>query len=157
MRPRVVPLLPLALVGVLAGCGDDDGTVERKVVTTDAGTVISRTTDPEHGLRLEAQDDSLYVRPTAATPAALRRQLRGKPLGGRCTLRDGRTVGTIALYWRDRPADWGASLEVQRVYRDEDTPFAAAVRSCELRRGRPAGGATDVAAGPVLARASFVE
>jgi hypothetical protein len=145
----------------LAGCGgggadDDPDTAQRRVVTTDAGTIIIRTVTDREALELEVQHSSVYVRPTKDTPEALLGEASGKPLGGRCRTRDGRTVGTIALYWRERSKDWGSSLEVQGVY-DDPKPFAEVVRSCELRRGVPSGGGTDVNAGPVLATGVFVE
>lgn len=157
-------ILVLAATGTLAalaptGCGSggDDADAERRVVTTDAGTTIVRTTSETDGLRVEVQDSSLYVSATAATPPSVLAAMKGRPLGGRCTLEDGREIGTIQVLWRDDPGDWGANLEVQGVYEDH-TPLAEVVRSCAFRRGTPAGpGATDVNAGPVLTTASFVE
>jgi hypothetical protein len=156
---RLRRALVLAGAVALAGCGgggeDDPDTAQRRVVTTDAGTIIVRTVTDRQGLELEVQNSSVYVRPTKDTPQALLDQASGKPLGGRCRTRDGRTVGTVALYWRARSKDWGANLEVQGAYEDP-RPFAEVVRSCELRRGIAVGGGTDVNAGPVLATGLLV-
>lgn len=136
----------------------EEDRVQRRVITTDSGTTIVRTVDDATGLKLEAQSDNLYVEPTDATPATLRSQLRGRPLGARCTTRDGRELKTFPLYWRERSEDWGVALGVLGRWEDEDELFADAVASCELRRGTPAGsGRTDVAAGPVLATGRFTE
>ena len=176
----VVCCVGLAL-GV-AACGDDDlaitvstqggasrtvtlgekdpeqDTAERRVVTTSFGTPIIRTTDEGTGLKLEAQGDNLYLEPTDATSDDLRRELRGKPLGARCTTRDGRTVQTFPLMWRERSEDWGVALKAIDRWEDENTPFAEAVASCEVRRGTPVGGGrTDVAAGSVLLTGRFTE
>lgn len=132
--------------------------IQRRVFTTQAGTTIVRTVDGPTGLKLEAQNDNLYVEPTSATPASLTGQIDGKPLGARCSTRDGRTLDTFPLYWRERSSDWGVALGVVGRWEDEDRLFAEAVASCELRRGTPAGaGRTDVAAGPVLATGTFTE
>ncbi|WP_022929107.1 hypothetical protein [Patulibacter americanus] len=156
LRRALVVAGAIALTGCAGGGADDDpDTAQRRVVTTDAGTIIIRTVTDREGLEVEVQESSVYVRPTKDTPRALLAEASGKPLGGRCRTRDGRTVGTIALYWRERSKDWGASLDVQGVYEDPK-PFAEVVRSCELRRGVAAGGGTDVNAGPVLATGVFV-
>lgn len=132
--------------------------IQRRVFTTEAGTTIVRTVDDATGLKLEAQDDNLYVEPTSAAPASLVGRLQGKPLGARCRTRDGRTLDTFPLFWRARSSDWGVSLAVLDRWEDEDRLFAEAVASCELRQGTPAGsGRTDVAAGPVLATGTFTE
>lgn len=161
-RRRLVPLAAIVALGA-AGCGGSGGggggddEVQRKVVTTDAGTIIVRADAEPVALRVEVQDSSVYVTPTDGTPKDVLTQMRGKPLGGRCTLKDGRTIGTIQLLWRESSGDWGSNLEVQGVY-DEKTPLPEAVRSCELRRGVAAGaGATDVNAGPVLTTATFTD
>lgn len=149
-----------ALAVVTSGCGgsggggsDDDA--QRKVITTDAGTIIVRADAEPVALKVEVQDSSVYVTPTDATPKDVLAEVRGKPLGGRCTLKDGRTIGTIQLLWRQRSGDWGSNLEVQGVY-EETAPLPEAIRSCELRRGVAVGAdATDVNAGPVLSTATF--
>ncbi|CAB4950579.1 unannotated protein [freshwater metagenome] len=132
--------------------------IQRRVFTTEAGTTIVRTVDDATGLKIEAQNDNLYVEPTSATPADLTGRLEGRPLGARCRTRDGRTLDTFPLFWRERSSDWGVSLAVLDRWEDEDRLFAEAVASCELRQGTPAGsGRTDVAAGPVLVTGTFTE
>lgn len=136
----------------------DKDTAERRVVTTSFGTPIIRTVDEGTGLKLEAQGDNLYLEPTDATSDDLRGELRGKPLGARCTTRDGRTIQTFPLMWRERSEDWGVSLNAFDRWENESTPFAEAVASCEVRRGTAVGGGrTDVAAGPVLLTGRFTE
>jgi hypothetical protein len=163
-RPRRALVCGVALAAVLslgaAGCGGsdaDDDSVVRKVVTTDAGTTIVRTITDRDKLKLEAQDSSLYAEEGPDTPRSATAAMEGKPLGARCKLKDGRTIGTIQLLWREDSRTWGSSLEVQGVY-EEKEPVANVLVSCELRRGEPAGpGATDINAGPVTDTASFVD
>jgi len=143
----------LAVIGC-GGGGEDEDTVQRKVITTDAGTVIVRSVTDREALKVEVQSDSVYVAFTDDTPGATREMLRGKPLGGRCKLADGRQIGTIQLLWRDDPGDWGSNLGVQGVYEGDDA-LPQEIRSCELRRGEAAAGGTDINAGPVLATVSF--
>lgn len=136
----------------------DDESVQRRVVTTSLGTPIIRAVDERTGLKVEAQGNNLYVEPTDATSGALRAELRGKPLGAFCTTRDGHTIDTFPLLWRERSQDWGVALAAYRRWQDEEQQFAEAVASCDLRRGTPVGGGrTDVAAGPVLATGRFAE
>jgi hypothetical protein len=175
-------VLALAALGVAACGGDDDlaltvstqggasrtvtlgekdpeqDTAQRRVVTTSFGTPIIRTVDDGTGLKLEAQGDNLYLEPTDATSDELRGELRGKPLGASCTTRDGRTVKTFPLMWRERSEDWGVALKAFDRWENEELEFAEAVASCEVRRGTPVGGGrTDVAAGPALLTGRFTE
>ncbi|MDO9408920.1 hypothetical protein [Patulibacter sp.] len=160
---RRAPAGPLACCAALAiaGCGGgggggDDADAQRRVITTNAGTVIVRSVTDRDGLKVEVQSDSVYVSATDDTPPALLSELKGKPLGGRCTLADGRKIGTIQLLWREDPGDWGSNLAVQGVY-DGGDALPREIRSCDLRRGEAAAGGTDVNAGPVLASVTFTD
>ncbi|WP_026911620.1 hypothetical protein [Patulibacter minatonensis] len=136
---RWAGLLVLAAAGAgLVGCGGDDtDSAQRKVVTTDAGTVIVRTITDRDGLKVEAQGSSLYASFTEDTPATVRTALQGTPLAVSCTLRDGKAVPAFQLLWRDDAKDWGASLEVQGAYEAKE-PFASEARSCTVGTGSDA-------------------
>lgn len=109
----------LAAAAVLAtGCGADDepsGSASKsgpQVETTDAGTKIIAATDDKAGLRVEIQDDSLYVTLTDDAPDTTR-ELEGKGIGGSCE-DDGdggvEAAAEFPILWRDDPGDWGSNL-----------------------------------------------
>ena len=101
-----------------AGCGgaaDEPGPAEGqepKLETTDAGTRIITAADERAGLRIEVQDDSLYVKAEANGPQSTK-ALEGGPLGASCE--DDGKAGVEAsaqfpVYWREDSRDWGSGL-----------------------------------------------
>jgi len=153
--PRAAASL-LLVMAVLAGCGggDEDAATPGKVRTTDAGTVIISGTSSPAGLEVEAQDSSLYAKPTARTP----KDLLGQALGASCKLdppADQAGLGTIPLLWREEFGDWGAA---PFGYDMEKLPnLARVIRSCELRRGVRTGNGdeVDLGAGEPLGSVRF--
>ncbi|MEJ7750937.1 MAG: hypothetical protein WKF32_05765 [Thermoleophilaceae bacterium] len=115
MRALVVLL---AAATVAAGCGADDepsGSPAKggaEVETTESGTKIIASTDEKAGMRVEVQDDSLYVTLTDDAPQATR-DLEGQGIGGSCDDDGGGGVEAAAefpILWREDPGDWGSAL-----------------------------------------------
>ena len=107
------PDLPVAL-----GCGDDDSQSSQegngKVRTTEHGTRIITSVDDETGLRLEIQDDSLYLKLTDDTPPEVRDRIKGKGLAGKCEGSPGKVVPGLTegfqVFWREQFGDWGSAV-----------------------------------------------
>jgi len=112
-------LLCLLAVAILAaGCGADDepsgsgAESGPEVETTEAGTKKIAATDEKAGLKVEVQDDSLYVTLTDDAPDEAR-ELEGDGLGGSCE-DDGKegvdAASEFPILWRDSSEDWGSAL-----------------------------------------------
>ncbi|MEA2155036.1 MAG: hypothetical protein QOE11_1176, partial [Solirubrobacteraceae bacterium] len=111
--PRLVAAAALTATAVAGtGCGGaDDGAP--KVTTTDAGTVIVGTTDDAAGLKVEIQNDSLYLQFAGDHVPAATRILKGTMLGGACDVDGGAGVRVnrgFPIYWRKDSRDWGSSV-----------------------------------------------
>jgi len=116
---RAFLLTSLLVAGLAAGCGGgDSGTAgsdaadKPNLETTDAGTRTIAVTDGQAGLRIEVQDDSLYVTVEDGAPESTK-GLEGDLLGASCE--DDGKEGVQAspqfpLYWRDESEDWGSAL-----------------------------------------------
>ena len=130
----------LLAVGALTaiGCGGDGDAP--KIRTTDAGTVIVGTTAA--GLKVEIQDDNLYVQLTDDAPEAARK-LAGEVLGGACEVDGGGRVKVgrqFPIYWRDDPGDWGTAVIRDPIGgTDGDELLAQHVTSCRIFATKPAG------------------
>lgn len=161
--------VPVALAAAVlaAGCGgaaDESGSgagQKPKLETTDAGTRIITAIDERAGLRIEVQDDSLYVKAEAGVPQSTR-ELEGELLGASCE--DDGKAGVEAsaqfpVYWREDSGDWGSALAREdnqsRVEsydsfdayeeKEETRPVLAEhVTRCRLFATEPAGGADQV-------------
>ena len=141
--------LAVAVLG--AGCGGDEGEAIGgpplpELRTTGSGTRVIATIDPAAGLRVEVQDDSLYVRVTKGAPVRTQR-LEGTPLGGSCK-DDGkggvRASPQFPVYWRERFGDWGSALaredDLARTSPGKGGPVLAEhVTRCQIFEARRAG------------------
>ena len=116
---RALLLTSLLAAALAAGCGADDSSTagsgagdKPKLETTDAGTRKIAVTDEKAGLRIEVQDDSLYVTPEDGAPQSTA-DLEGDLLGASCE-DDGRegvqASPQFPVYWRDESKDWGSAL-----------------------------------------------
>jgi hypothetical protein len=130
-------------VGALtaAGCGGSDGREAQKVHTTNAGTIIVHMTDKDAGLKVEIQDDNLYVQLTDDAPKPTR-DLAGEPLGGACEV-DGRGGVQVSrhfpIYWREDPGDWGTAVLRPLGDNGEGETVAEHVTSCRIFATKPTG------------------
>ena len=124
-----------------AACGGSDRNEAQKVHTTDAGTIIVHMTDKAAGLKVEIQDDSLYVQLTDDAPQATR-DLAGEPLGGACEV-DGdggvQVSRHFPIYWREDPGDWGTALVRPLGGNREGETVAEHVTSCRIFATKPTG------------------
>jgi len=108
--------ITLLLAAAIVGCAGDSerssADAKPRVETTDAGTRKIAVTDEQAGLRIEIQDDSLYVMVADGAPRSTT-DLEGEPLGASCE-DDGREgVGAspeFPIFWRDEFEDWGTAL-----------------------------------------------
>ena len=139
--PGARALLALATL-TAGGCGGGDRGDAPRVRTTDAGTAIIAATDDRAGLKVEVQDNSLYVTLVDDAPRAAR-TLAGKPLGGACEVdgRDGvRVARQFPIYWRKEYGDWGSSVVRDPIGGSEDGPYLAQhVTSCRIFAPKPTG------------------
>ena len=139
--PGAHALLALAALTAV-GCGGGDGRDAPRVRTTDAGTVIVGATDDRAGIKVEIQDDSLYVTLVDDAPRSAR-TLAGKPLGGACEVdgRDGvRVARQFPIYWRKEYGDWGSSVVRDPIGGSGDGPnLAQHVTSCRIFAPKPTG------------------
>lgn len=102
----------------MTGCGADEEGAESgskaasEVQITEAGTKKIAAVDDKAGVKVEVQDDSLYVTLTGDAPEATR-ALEGEGIGGSCE-DDGKggveASGEFPIYWREDPGDWGSAL-----------------------------------------------
>jgi hypothetical protein len=161
--------VPVALAAAVlaAGCGGAAGESgggagqEPKLETSDAGTRIITAIDERAGLRIEVQDDSLYVKAEAGVPQSTR-ELEGELLGASCE--DDGKAGVEAsaqfpVYWREDSGDWGSavarednqgrvesydSFEAYEETEETRPVLAEHVTRCRLFATEPAGGADQV-------------
>jgi hypothetical protein len=137
--PRLLAIAALAAV-LVAGCGGSDGDKGGEghgQVRDSHGLHIITVQDDETGLQLEFQDDSLYLKPTADTPADLRDRIKGQGLAGRCEGKPGQTVPGLSrgfqIFWREDSSDWGSSV----VRLPESKPVLADVlKTCKIYAAR---------------------
>lgn len=142
VRGRVVTVLAVAVMA--AGCGGDEEDEAPKLQTTDSGTRVIAVTDAKAGLRIEVQDDSLYVEAEDGAPESTKKA-EGKLLGASC-LDDGRegveAAAQFPVYWREKSNDWGSALARQDDFDrlDDDRPVLAEhVTGCKVFRTEPTG------------------
>ena len=101
----------LGVAVLAAGCGGDDED-KPKLRTIDSGTRVIEVTDAKAGLKIEVQDDSLYVEAEEGAPESTK-SLEGELIGGSC--QDDGKGGVEAspqfpVYWREKSGDWGSGL-----------------------------------------------
>ncbi len=160
---RALVVTSLLAAALAAGCGSEgsdsagSGAGEKpKLETTDAGTRTIAVTDEQTGLKVEIQDDSLYVTAEDGAPQATK-DLAGQPIGASCEDdgKDGVEASPqFPVYWRDESKDWGSALarednlgrtesyESFDEYDDaeESRPVLAEhVTSCKLFKTQPTG------------------
>jgi len=160
---RALLMASLLAAALATGCGGGDtnsagsGAADKpKLETTDAGTRTIAVTDEQTGLRIEIQDDSLYVTAEDGAPQATK-DLAGQPIGASCEDdgKDGVEASPqFPVYWRDDSEDWGSALarednlgEVESYdsfdeYDDaqESKPVLAEhVTTCKLFKTQPTG------------------
>lgn len=108
--------ITLLLAAAIAGCGGasegSSADAKPQLETTDAGTRTIAVTDEKAGLRIEVQDDSLYVTVEQGAPQSTT-DLEGELCGASCE--DDGKAGVEAspefpVYWRDESEDWGTAL-----------------------------------------------
>jgi hypothetical protein len=136
---RRVVLAISALTAV--GCGGSDRSEPQQVHTTNAGTIIVHMTDKDAGLKVEIQDDNLYVQVTDDAPKATR-DLAGEPLGGACEVDGGGGVQVsrhFPIYWREDPGDWGTAVLRPLGDNAEGETVAEHVASCRIFATKPTG------------------
>ena len=153
MRKFFVSLLVPISFALAAGCGggdDDDGggsgssgSAEAEGngrLRTSGSTKIIAAVDTETGLRLELQNDGVYLKATGKTPADLRGRLTGRGLGAHCDGPAGKTIPGLnsgfPVYWRESFSDWGSALARTQTA----TPtLAEQLVSCSIYGSRPDG------------------
>lgn len=137
MRLAVHVILAAAAL-IVAGCGDENA-AGRAIRTTAAGTVIVGATHAKAGLKVEIQNDSLYVQLTDDAPGPTRR-LAGKPLGGACEV-DGeggvRVARQFPIYWREDSGDWGSAVVRDPIGAESRERLAQHVTSCRIFAPKP--------------------
>lgn len=151
VRGRAVTAV-LATAALAAGCAEDDpigdfgSPPKPELRTTGSGTRVIAALDQFPGLRMEIQDDSLYVRVTKDAPVTTQR-LEGTPLGGSCK-DDGkggvRAAPQFPVYWREQFGDWGSDLaredDLARTSPGQRHPVLAEhVTRCQIFKARRAG------------------
>jgi hypothetical protein len=115
---HLLSLTALTALIVVAGCGsggDGDQFAEGHGKVRDSdGLHIITVDDAQTGLRLELQDDSLYLKTTAKTKPDVRDRIRGQGLAGQCEGAPGKSVPGLTsgfqIYWREQFGDWGSAV-----------------------------------------------
>lgn len=136
MRRLLGLLVLFALLG--AGCGSDEGASREggaEMETTEHGTKIISSVDQETGLRLEIQDNGLYLT-LPEEPAGKAAELRGTGLGGACDVASEAPFSMpelFPIYWREDSSDWGSALTRGLPVPDDSEPtLAEFVTECRL-------------------------
>lgn len=121
-----------------AGCSGDEGASPEggaEMETTEHGTKIISSVDRETGLRLEIQDNSLYLK-LPEEPVGKAAELRGTGLGGACDVSSEAPFSMpelFPIYWREDFNDWGSALTRGLPVPDDSEPtLAEFVTECRL-------------------------
>lgn len=103
--------------------------------TTEYGTKIIKSVDQETGLRLETQDNSLYLK-LPENPTGKAAEVKGNGLGGACDVSSDAPFTMpelFPIYWREDYDDWGTALARGLPIPDESEPtLAEFVTECRL-------------------------